>query len=435
MPAGACGWPRHEQESEIFSANSQHKNPSEQSRYIQKCLQDIRDEARAAARVYFSQRPAAPFPGPLKILSPAPQVKSTDIRTKAIAIEKLCYLHMLGYDMGWASFHIVEVRGKPAALQRSRRNLCDWRIRSARAAPASYGARRELNARTRRADSHNQFHARWGDSAFLCFPLSHACPARAPTRALFVPQVMSSQKLKFKHLGYASATQCFHGGTDVMLLIPNLLKKARRRAQGGPAPLGTRTRALCAAGFARLPARLHLSLRRRKTSPQPPSRRHHPSIQALRGVAFPSPRSALPPPHSSSFTQDLASPVQAEAGLAIDCLANIITPDLAQTLVADIHALLNSPRTYVRRKAALALYKCFLHYPDSLRPSFARLTERLEDDDPGVVSSVVSVLCELATHNPRCAGAPPPPPPPPCTPRSNPLRLFLWTRRFFPVPR
>lgn len=37
---------------------------------------------------------------------------------------------------------------------------------------------------------------------------------------------MSSQKLKFKHLGYTSATQCFHGGTDVMLLIPNLLKKA-----------------------------------------------------------------------------------------------------------------------------------------------------------------------------------------------------------------
>lgn len=143
---------------------------------------------------------------------------------------------------------------------------------------------------------------------------------------------MSSQKLKFKHLGYASATQCFHGGTDVMLLIPNLLKK------------------------------------------------------------------------------DLASAVHAEAGLAIDCLANIITPDLAQTLVADIHALLNSPRTYVRRKAALALYKCFLHYPDSLRPSFARLTERLEDDDPGVVSAVVSVLCELATHNPRRARREPRPP-------------------------
>lgn len=53
------------------------------------------------------------------------QVKSTDIRTKAIAIEKLCYLHMLGYDMGWASFHIVEVgqrscrRGRERDLARS----------------------------------------------------------------------------------------------------------------------------------------------------------------------------------------------------------------------------------------------------------------------------------------------------------------------------
>jgi len=134
---------------------------------------------------------------------------------------------------------------------------------------------------------------------------------------------MSCTKLRFKHMGYQAATQCFHPGLDVMLLIPNLLKK------------------------------------------------------------------------------DLASPSPAEAGLAIDCLANVVTPELASTLVADAYALLNSPRTFVRRKAALALYKCFLRYPDSLRPSFARLTERLEDDDPGVVSAVVSVLCELATHNPR----------------------------------
>ena len=136
-------------------------------------------------------------------------------------------------------------------------------------------------------------------------------------------QAMSSQKLRFKHIGYQAATSSLHPGLDVMLLIPNLLKK------------------------------------------------------------------------------DLASSQQAEAGLAIDCLANLVTPELAATLVADCYALLHSPRTAVRRKAALALYKCFLTYPESLRPSFGRLTERLEDDDPGVVSAVVSVLCELATHNPR----------------------------------
>ena len=38
-------------------------------------------------------------------------MKSTDVRTKALAIEKMSYLHMLGYDMSWAAFHVVEVRG------------------------------------------------------------------------------------------------------------------------------------------------------------------------------------------------------------------------------------------------------------------------------------------------------------------------------------
>jgi AP-3 complex subunit delta-1 len=39
------------------------------------------------------------------------QVKSTDLRTKALALEKMAYLHMLGYDMSWAAFHVVEARG------------------------------------------------------------------------------------------------------------------------------------------------------------------------------------------------------------------------------------------------------------------------------------------------------------------------------------
>lgn len=37
------------------------------------------------------------------------ELKSTDAFVKAQAVRKLTYLHMLGYDMGWAAFHIVEV--------------------------------------------------------------------------------------------------------------------------------------------------------------------------------------------------------------------------------------------------------------------------------------------------------------------------------------
>jgi len=47
------------------------------------------------------------------------------------------------------------------------------------------------------------------------------------------------------------------------------------------------------------------------------------------------------------------------------------------------------------------LYKAFLRYPEALRPAFPRLTEKIEDTDPSVVSAVVTVLCELCIHNPQ----------------------------------
>ena len=39
--------------------------------------------------------------------------------------------------------------------------------------------------------------------------------------------------------------------------------------------------------------------------------------------------------------KDLASASTQEAGMALDCLANIMTPDLARDLVADVFSLLN----------------------------------------------------------------------------------------------
>jgi len=185
-----------------------------QKEFINKCLADIRAE-----------------------------VVSSDIRTKAVAIEKATYLHSLGYSMHWASFHVVEL--------------------------------------------------------------------------------MSTTNVKYKRIGYLAACQSFGDDTDVVLLIPNLLKK------------------------------------------------------------------------------DLASPNPAEAALAISCLGNIVTPELSQTLVADVYSLLNNHKPDLRRRACLCLYKCFLRYPEALRPSFARLTECLDDDDQSVVQAAVTVLSELAMHNPK----------------------------------
>lgn len=37
------------------------------------------------------------------------EIKSDDQTLKAEAVAKLSYLHMLGFDMSWAAFHVVEL--------------------------------------------------------------------------------------------------------------------------------------------------------------------------------------------------------------------------------------------------------------------------------------------------------------------------------------
>lgn len=90
-----------------------------------------------------------------------------------------------------------------------------------------------------------------------------------------------------------------------------------------------------------------------------------------------------------------------ECGMAINCLANIATPDLARDLLGDVVNLLTSSRPFVRKKAVLLLYKLYLKFPEGLRLTFDRLKAKLEDDDHAVMSSAVHVICELARKMPR----------------------------------
>lgn len=91
---------------------------------------------------------------------------------------------------------------------------------------------------------------------------------------------------------------------------------------------------------------------------------------------------------------------QYEAAAALNCLACICTPDLARDLAADVVALLNTSRSYVRKRAVLVLFKIFLKFPDALRPAFPRLREKLEDQDMPTVAAAVNVIAELARKNP-----------------------------------
>ena len=90
-----------------------------------------------------------------------------------------------------------------------------------------------------------------------------------------------------------------------------------------------------------------------------------------------------------------------EIGIAINCLANIVTKDLARDCIGDLVTLMGSSKPYVRKKAVLAMYKLYMKYPQGLRLTFEQLKERLEDSESVVVSSAVNVICELANKNPN----------------------------------
>ncbi|KAJ1919987.1 AP-3 complex subunit delta [Mycoemilia scoparia] len=170
------------------------------------------------------------------------ELNSNDSIIKTNAISKLGYLQMLGYDMNWAAFNVVEV--------------------------------------------------------------------------------MAYTKFSDKRAGYLAANQAFHQETDVLMLTTNLIKK------------------------------------------------------------------------------DLASADSMEINVALDGLAQIVTPELAINLFYDLLGLLGHSRPLIRKKAILTLYKTILKYPEGLVEAFPKLKEKLGDPDPSVVGTAVSVICELARTNP-----------------------------------
>lgn len=133
-----------------------------------------------------------------------------------------------------------------------------------------------------------------------------------------------------------------------------------------------------------------------------------------------------------------------DTGVALTGLSCFVTPDLARDLANDIMTLvshrecfavlertvlsltisfilatlwcfpalkyellsslqMSHTKPYIRKKAVLIMYKVFLKYPESLRPAFPRLKEKLEDPDPGIwintpVLMGAGILCHCNLH-------------------------------------
>ena len=149
-----------------------------------------------------------------------------------------------------------------------------------------------------------------------------------------VVEVMSAPRIHLKTIGYLAAAQSFQQDTDVLMLTTNLLKKVS-----------------C----------IFLSFDHGLT----------PSAQDL-----------------DSRPDDVS--------IALNGLSHIVTPELARDLSTELVAMLNHSRPHIRKRAVLAMYKVITQYPDVLSSSMSRLRDKLDDPDPGSLSSVRSE-CHVLT--------------------------------------
>jgi AP-3 complex subunit delta-1 len=88
---------------------------------------------------------------------------------------------------------------------------------------------------------------------------------------------------------------------------------------------------------------------------------------------------------------------QYEIGMAINCLANIATKDLARDCISDLVGLMDHSRPYVRKKAVLAMFKLYIKFPQGLRLTFEKLKDRLDDTESSVISTAVNDRFELSS--------------------------------------
>lgn len=82
------------------------------------------------------------------------------------------------------------------------------------------------------------------------------------------------------------------------------------------------------------------------------------------------------------MTQDFSSRAE-EVAVTLNGFSQIVTPDLARDLGADVVKMLTHSRATIRKRAVLALFKVLAKYPELTPQAMTRLRERLDDPDPG----------------------------------------------------
>ena len=101
--------------------------------------------------------------------------------------------------------------------------------------------------------------------------------------------------------------------------------------------------------------------------------------------------------------KDLSQPAPTTISLPLVTVPHVISPSMANSLLSDILPRLTHSHPSIRKKTVVTLYRLALVYPETLRPAWPKIKERLldEDEDPSVTSAIVNVVCELGWRRPQ----------------------------------
>lgn len=76
---------------------------------------------------------------------------------------------------------------------------------------------------------------------------------------------------------------------------------------------------------------------------------------------------------------------------------------MANSLLSDLLPRLSHSNENVRKKTIVTLYRLALVYPETLRPAWPKIKERLSDESesPSVIAAIINVVCELGWRRPQ----------------------------------
>jgi len=101
--------------------------------------------------------------------------------------------------------------------------------------------------------------------------------------------------------------------------------------------------------------------------------------------------------------KDLSSPHPTTINLPLVTIPHVVNPSMANSLLADLLPRVSHSHASIRKKTIVTLYRLALVYPETLRPTWPKIKERLldENEDPSVTAAVVNVVCELGWRRPQ----------------------------------